>query len=199
MGRLVGPKYRRRQKGVDSLIVRDLIVLARERAICTAYLLAGDEDLRESVATAHEQGLQVILLGIPPSGGDKANQAMTLIREADEHVVLGDEFWSPHLARAQRPDVVRDEPKAEAPAPEPLGAAFAIAWAERSQPKDLQRLLEAAPRIPLELDVELTIRRSAASEPAFGRRFAARPKASGLPSGHRLARHPSEHRLATRV
>jgi hypothetical protein len=36
-----------RQKGVDSRIVRDLIILAQERAISIAYLLAGDEDLRE--------------------------------------------------------------------------------------------------------------------------------------------------------
>ena len=33
LGRVVGPRDNRRQKGVDSLIVRDLIVLAEERAI----------------------------------------------------------------------------------------------------------------------------------------------------------------------
>src|SRR5205823_3584636 len=36
-----------RQKGVDSLIVRDMMTLSRERAIVSAYLLGGDEDVRE--------------------------------------------------------------------------------------------------------------------------------------------------------
>jgi hypothetical protein len=35
LGRLSGGK----QKGVDSLIVRDLMTLARERAVATAFLL----------------------------------------------------------------------------------------------------------------------------------------------------------------
>ncbi len=48
LGRLTGGH----QKGVDSLILRDLMVLAGERSITTAYLLAGDEDLREAVAYA---------------------------------------------------------------------------------------------------------------------------------------------------
>lgn len=37
------------QKGVDSLIVTDLIELARNRAISDAVILSGDEDLRVSV------------------------------------------------------------------------------------------------------------------------------------------------------
>ena len=32
------------QKGVDSLIVTDLIELARQKAVCDAILLSGDED-----------------------------------------------------------------------------------------------------------------------------------------------------------
>lgn len=40
------------QKGVDALIYRDLMTLARERAINCAYLLSGDEDLREGVVAA---------------------------------------------------------------------------------------------------------------------------------------------------
>ena len=38
-----------RQKGVDALIFRDMLTLSRERAIGGAYLLTGDEDLREAV------------------------------------------------------------------------------------------------------------------------------------------------------
>jgi uncharacterized LabA/DUF88 family protein len=40
------------QKGVDSLIVTDLIELARNQAISDAYLVSGDGDLRVAVQIA---------------------------------------------------------------------------------------------------------------------------------------------------
>jgi hypothetical protein len=43
----LGRLTRGEQKGVDWLIIRDLMTLARERAIATALLVSGDEDLRE--------------------------------------------------------------------------------------------------------------------------------------------------------
>jgi uncharacterized LabA/DUF88 family protein len=84
LGRLV----RGEQKGVDSLIVRDLMTLARERAIAAAYLVSGDEDIREGVAAAQDMGVRVALVGVPVGGGQKHNQAPTLVREADEHIIL---------------------------------------------------------------------------------------------------------------
>ena len=45
-----------RQKGVDSLIVTDLIELARNHAISDAVLLAGDEELRIGVQIAQSLG-----------------------------------------------------------------------------------------------------------------------------------------------
>ena len=75
------------QKGVDSRIVRDLIVLSRNEAVRTAYLMSGDEDVREGVVEAQEFGVSVILLGIEPLPGS-ANQAATLVREADDLITL---------------------------------------------------------------------------------------------------------------
>jgi hypothetical protein len=93
LGRVVGE----RQKGVDSLILRDVMTLARERAIVTAYLLGGDEDLREGVAWAQDVGVRVIVLGVPsPTAG---RQSAALIREADEHIVLPRGFWEPFFFR----------------------------------------------------------------------------------------------------
>jgi NYN domain-containing protein len=90
LGRLV----EHRQKGVDSLIVRDLITLAAERAVVTAYLVGGDEDIREGVAAAQALGVRVVLLGI---GGLQANQALSLVGEADERIVLDRGFWARFL------------------------------------------------------------------------------------------------------
>ena len=76
-----------RQKGVDSRIVRDLIVLARDRAMTSAYVLSGDEDIREGVAEAQDFGVSVVLLGITPLPGQH-NQARSLVQEADGLVML---------------------------------------------------------------------------------------------------------------
>ena len=91
LGRLI----RGEQKGVDALIYRDLMTLARERAISCAYLLSGDEDLREGVVAAQDMGVQVVLLGIPAS---TTNQSAALIRESDEHVILPKEHWEEHFS-----------------------------------------------------------------------------------------------------
>src|SRR3712207_9253694 len=47
-----------------ALPIWDLIILSEERAIATAYLLGGDEDLREGVAEAQERGVRVVLTEI---------------------------------------------------------------------------------------------------------------------------------------
>ena len=69
-----------RQKGVDSLIVTDLIELARNHAISDALLLSGDEDIRIGVQIAQSFGVRVHLLGIEPSRGNQSN----LLREESD-------------------------------------------------------------------------------------------------------------------
>lgn len=70
------------QKGVDSLLVTDLIDLARNRAITDALILSGDEDIRIGVQIAQTFGSKVHLLGIKPSRG---SQSPDLIQESDTH------------------------------------------------------------------------------------------------------------------
>lgn len=77
LGRLVNS----RQKGVDALIVKDLMVLAQERTITHAFLLSGDEDLRDGVLYAQDRGVVVWLLGI--KGNKGASLSSALAREAD--------------------------------------------------------------------------------------------------------------------
>ena len=68
------------QKGVDSLIVTDMLTLARNRGMVECVLLSGDEDLRVGVQLAQEHGVRVHLLGIKPAHG---SQSMLLLQEAD--------------------------------------------------------------------------------------------------------------------
>lgn len=68
------------QKGVDSLIVTDLIELARNRAITDALLLSGDEDVRIGVQIAQSFGVRIHLLGIEPL---RSSLSDLLMQEAD--------------------------------------------------------------------------------------------------------------------
>jgi uncharacterized LabA/DUF88 family protein len=68
------------QKGVDSLIVTDLIELARQKSISDALLLSGDEDIRVGVQIAQTYGVRVHLLGLHPS---RSSQSRLLMQEAD--------------------------------------------------------------------------------------------------------------------
>lgn len=72
-----------RQKGVDSLIVTDLIELARNRAISDAILVSGDEDVRIGVQITQSFGVRVHLLGIEPCS---QNQSRLLRQEADSTI-----------------------------------------------------------------------------------------------------------------
>src|ERR1051326_5192634 len=83
----LGRLTRAGQKGVDSRIVRDLIVLSRNRGITDAFLLSGDDDLREGVMEAQEVGVRVTLVGVAPLTGFQ-NQAPSLVRAADATIVL---------------------------------------------------------------------------------------------------------------
>jgi uncharacterized LabA/DUF88 family protein len=93
LGRLVGGE----QKGVDALIYRDLTTLARQHSVVSAYLLAGDEDLREGVREAQDLGIQVTLLAV--EGSQNSAVAETLIWEADEVVDLDADFFRPYFFR----------------------------------------------------------------------------------------------------
>lgn len=68
------------QRGVDSLVVTDLINLARNRAMADALLMTGDGDIHVGVQQAQEFGIRVHLLGIAPA---RENQSGLLVQEAD--------------------------------------------------------------------------------------------------------------------
>ncbi|MGB8314211.1 MAG: NYN domain-containing protein [Aestuariivirga sp.] len=100
------------QKGVDSLIVTDLMELASNKAISDAVIVTGDEDIRVGVQIAQSLGVRVHLLGFV---GPKGSQSISLQQEADTL-----EIWDkPKIASFLRdtdakPEKVHRSPKAEA-------------------------------------------------------------------------------------
>lgn len=148
LGRLSGTE----QKGVDSLIVRDFITLARERAMTTAFLVGGDEDLREGVAYAQDFGVRVSVVGVQ---GAEANQAQSLLREADEHIVLPKAFWEPWF---QRRDPLWPVDGAQVLAYDSayaVGLEIARTWLVSVSPAEASLVWSNRPVVPRNVDVLL--------------------------------------------
>jgi len=82
------------QKGVDSLIVTDVIDLARNRAIADAILVTGDEDLRIAVQVAQSFGVRVHILA---AGDHTKNVSPTLQMESDSFHALDHAWFSKHF------------------------------------------------------------------------------------------------------
>lgn len=145
------------QKGVDALILLDLVTLARERAISEAYLLSGDEDLREGVRAAQALGVRVTLIGIPTRDGSK-NQSKELVNEADKSVMLnkGDlenlaTLIQPRQASARNLSAHGD-PAGDVSA---AAATYARQWFEQATYDEIESLLTKRPVIPTPLDARL--------------------------------------------
>ena len=85
------------QKGVDSLIVTDLIDLARNRAISDAILVSGEEDLRVAVQVAQTYGVRVHILAV---GDPKKSVSTALQMEADSVNTLNEQWLQAHVTVA---------------------------------------------------------------------------------------------------
>jgi len=147
------------QKGVDSRIVRDLIVLSRNRAVSTAYLVSGDEDVREGVVEAQEFGVSVVLVGIEPPPTEQ-NQAPTLVREADDLIVLSRSECSKFISRsteakARRPQAAIEVEVGADASPTEFGEVYGAAARKNLDPETVSSILSGHPRIPSTIDVRL--------------------------------------------
>jgi len=157
LGRIIGSQ----QKGVDALIYRDLMTLARERALATGYLLSGDEDLREGVIAAQDMGVRMVLLGIP-SRRD-SNQSSFLIQEADDHIIFEKEIWQSYFSPPKPPNYIDAQPitRTQINQAKEIGRKFAADWCKANE-ANLEQIRELNSyrqsrfrRIPQEIDVEL--------------------------------------------
>jgi uncharacterized LabA/DUF88 family protein len=144
------------QKGVDSLIVTDMIALARNRAISDAVLVSGDEDLRVGVQQAQEFGVRVHLIGIKPSRG---SQSLFLLQEADTtHEWANAEIslfltCKPKTVAAPEPAT----PTATVADPNPLGAVAAkvVAGLDKAVLVALVESFEGVGQLPRDVDRQL--------------------------------------------
>ena len=151
--------YTGRQKGVDSLLVTDLIELARNHAITDALLLSGDEDIRIGVQIAQTYGVRVHLLGIQRAADNQGNQSRFLKQESDTSEEWKRSDIEAILTTRVRPSSTEtDQPAAE----EPLAVAGQLDQVAadfiRARSRAERTLLSALSErdaIPDELDREL--------------------------------------------
>ena len=128
------------QKGVDSLIVTDMITLARNRAMADCVLLSGDEDIRVGVQQAQEYGARVHLLGIGPARG---SQSLFLLREADSSHEWDSEVLNGFLEctpAAPDPTRTKDEPEAPASGGPPVETVLPDVSRQRSRDPRLDQV-----------------------------------------------------------
>jgi len=140
-----------RQKGVDALIYRDLMTLARERAISRAYLLSGDEDLREGVVAAQDLGVQVVVVGLASTNSSSTSQSRDLVRESDEHIVLTKDFLSPFFSL---PNATQEAQEAGQDEVSSVGSELGAQWAKNATQSEIQAILEQS-SLPREIDSQL--------------------------------------------
>jgi hypothetical protein len=146
------------QKGVDSLIVTDMIALARNRAISDAILVSGDEDLRVGVQQAQEFGVRVHLVGIRPGRG---SQSLFLLQEADTTHEWADAEIGAFLACKPKPQpeaqavvAISTETRREGDPVESVAADVANRL-ESSVLMSLLEAFEASHQLPRDVDRQL--------------------------------------------
>jgi hypothetical protein len=137
------------QKGVDSLIVTDMIELARNRAMADAVLLSGDEDIRVGMQQAQEFGVRVHLLGIEPC---RNNQSSYLTQEADTIHEWHKTDVAKFLSKAEH-RLIAPQPGDLPKGVDPL-QAVAEAVASQILPDELEAIVATATEHQLPRDVD---------------------------------------------
>ena len=150
------------QKGVDAMIVTDLIELARNHAIADAVLVSGDEDLHIAVQLAQSFGVRVHILA---AGDPTKNVSPTLQMDADTITALSSDWISQHLHRTEIPESpLSTDPSTSPSDPSDPGISLEVAAECVSEellnaaPDQLQPLLthfQISPVVPPEFDRKL--------------------------------------------
>lgn len=144
------------QKGVDALIYRDLMTLARERAIAEAFVVSGDADLREGVHAAQDQGVRVTVVGIKPAKSKSHNQSRDLLNEADVVQQLGSGELSGLITLIPQPSPQVSSNQGGATSTiEQEAFVFAQQWMSAASAGDIAALQAQRPKIPSTLDGDL--------------------------------------------
>ena len=142
------------QTPLGAAIKRDLTTLARQRAICDAFLLSADEDLIESVREVQDLGLRVTLINIA-SRDERGDPTASFANEADEVIKLTKDDLSRFIRRRRAPDDAASDTYDPVDSVAAAATEFAESWLYRASDDEFDALLDQRPRIPESLDGDL--------------------------------------------
>lgn len=90
------------QKGVDGLIIADLLSLSQYRAISDGLLVSGDGDLAPGVAAAQAMGIKILRLEI----GSSVATSPTLRSEVDKNIIWDEQEVLQFVTRSRKDNLV---------------------------------------------------------------------------------------------
>ncbi|WP_030170715.1 NYN domain-containing protein [Spirillospora albida] len=85
-----------RREGVDTEIHRDLMALARNRALADAVVVSGDEDLAQVVADAQDLGVRVTIVHVAADGNWTISRVLR--QECDDLIEIGAGHLRPYVS-----------------------------------------------------------------------------------------------------
>ena len=154
------------QKGVDSLIVTDLIELTSHHAICDAVLVTGDSDLAVGIEIAQKRGVRIAVLGVEDlAAGVLHHQSFEITSRADRVGMLGQADLAPVLRFVPpapvvpRPVVAVKQPAGVKPPAGQKAVAPPAAAVDQQKVEAAVKAFIAQQAVPLVGAVDLTTKR----------------------------------------
>lgn len=148
------------QKGVDSLIVTDLIELTSHHAICDAVLVTGDSDLAVGIEIAQKRGVRIAVLGVEDlATGVAHHQSFEITSRADRVGLLGQAELSQVLQYAPLQQAAAQQPAITSAAPAPAATAPAAVPIDRQRIEAAVKAFIAQQAAPLTGTVDHTTKR----------------------------------------
>jgi uncharacterized LabA/DUF88 family protein len=153
------------QKGVDSLIVTDILELARNKAIEDAVIVTGDEDLRIAVEIAQTYGVRVHVLA---AGDYTKNVSLQLQMEADSVDTIAGEWFESHLTSTTLDPLVASSARVNKASSETIDIDLAangvitdmLAAMSEQEKLDLTEHFSSSTSVPIDFDGKLIKRTS---------------------------------------
>ena len=138
----------RQQKGVDSLIITDLIELAANHAICDAVLYTGDSDLAVGIELAQRKGVRIAVIGVEDlSAGVPHHQSHEILSRADRVARIGASTLSQFLRYQASASPAPAPTPVVPPPPAPVPAKISAPEAAPTVPPPVPQRALDSPRV----------------------------------------------------
>ena len=157
------------QKGVDSLIITDLIELAANHAVCDAAVITGDGDLAIGIELAQKKGVRVALLGVEDlSIGVVHHQSFEVTSRADRVARMGFAEVSPVMRHSKRSKDSPAPPAENAQTKPPLADLVEKSARPECTPSPSREVVKRVLDDELKAKIAASVKSFAEAQPSLG-------------------------------